>query len=210
MFRHYLALITSTIQKLTLDHMRVLALYALGGFGALWVLYVIISASVYPSLENEPVAEAELLPKFEYAQMPKPGPQTPFEDANGKTLTLGAKKGKVLLVNFWATWCAPCIEEMPTLDRLQAELGGPDFEVVAINLNREGMAEAKAYLTRNNLSNLAAYNEKGFKFPRAIGVSGLPVTLLIDRNGLEIGRQLGPEEWDSRAAKAFLMRYIER
>ena len=210
MFRHYLALITSTIRGLTLDHLRVLALYGLAGFGALWLLYVIISASVYPSLENEPVAEAELLPKFEYAQMPKPGPQVPFTDADGNVLTLGAKKGKVLLVNFWATWCAPCLEEMPTLDRLQAELGGPRFEVVAINLNREGMSEAVSYLERNNITQLAAYNEKGFKFPRAIEVNGLPVTLLIDRNGLEIGRLIGPEEWDSREAKAFLNRYIER
>ena len=140
---------------------------------------------------------------------PRPVSQAPFRDAAGRRLSLADFRGKVVLVNLWATWCAPCRREMPSLDRLQARLGGPDFEVVAISQDRGGMPKVIEFLTELGIRNLVPYNDKSTKSSRAFAALGLPTTLLVDRAGNEVGRLVGPAEWDGPAAEALIRHFID-
>jgi len=119
-------------------------------------------------------------------------------------VTLSALKGQVLLVNLWAEWCAPCIEEMPTLDRLQAKLGGEDFRVLPISLDSAPIGEAQATLKRFGGAHLSTLADPNMALMAELGVTGLPSTLLIDRQGRELGRLIGPAEWDSPAAERLM------
>lgn len=101
-----------------------------------------------------------------------------------------------VLLNVWATWCPPCREEMPALDRLQATLGGPDFEVVALSIDDGGMPAVRAFLVGAGIRHLRAYVDASGDARTRFGVGGVPVTLLIDRDGRELGRKLGPAAWD--------------
>ncbi|WP_245517143.1 MULTISPECIES: TlpA disulfide reductase family protein [unclassified Mesorhizobium] len=124
-------------------------------------------------------------------------PEIGFADAAGQPKTLAAYSGKVVLLNIWATWCAPCRQEMPTLDRLQAELGGPDFEVVALSMDRKGPDAVKKFFAETGVTHLALNIDTSAQAMFTLGAVGLPMTLLIDRQGKEIGRLIGPAEWDA-------------
>ncbi len=128
----------------------------------------------------------------------------PFSFANekGESLDLSKWKGRVVLFNLWATWCAPCRKEMPDLAKLQAELGGVDFEVVALSVDRKGLAASQAFLKELGVTNLAGYIEPEAKSLAALQALGLPATILIDRNGREAARLLGPADWASKEAQA--------
>jgi thiol-disulfide isomerase/thioredoxin len=128
---------------------------------------------------------------------PKPVATVAFEDAQGRSRTLADFKGKVVLLNIWATWCIPCRKEMPALDRLQEAMGGPDFEVVAVSIDRGGIEKVRSFYAEIGLRNLAMHIDVSGQAPRAFGVVGLPTTLVIDRAGQELGRVIGPAEWDS-------------
>jgi thiol-disulfide isomerase/thioredoxin len=130
-------------------------------------------------------------------ETPVPVPEIGFEDGDGRRRSLADFSGKVVLLNIWATWCAPCRKEMPTLDRLQAKLGGPDFEVVALSVDRAGPDIVKKFFTEIGIERLALNIDTSSKAMFAIGTVGLPATLLIDRDGKEIGRLIGPAEWDA-------------
>jgi thiol-disulfide isomerase/thioredoxin len=147
---------------------------------------------------------------FTYTSGRPEAPDISFSDREGRTLSLSDFRGKVLLVNFWATWCAPCREEMPSLDRLQAALGGEDFAVVAIGQDFGGMEKVTAFLDELGTRHLAAYNEKRARAFRAFGFVGLPGSLLIDREGRQIGRLAGPAEWDSDDALRLIEAEIDR
>jgi thiol-disulfide isomerase/thioredoxin len=140
---------------------------------------------------------------------PKPAPEISFFDGDGDVRTLSEYRGKVLVLNLWATWCAPCRQEMPTLDRLQTILGGPDFEVVALSVDREGRPAVEAFYEELGLEALAIYVDDSAKASRVLGAFGLPTTLLVNRDGEEIGRLLGPAEWDSPAMVRFLGDLLE-
>ncbi|QRM34686.1 TlpA disulfide reductase family protein [Microvirga sp. VF16] len=140
---------------------------------------------------------------------PKSIPALTFVDAEGKQLDLGAFRGKVVLLNVWATWCVPCREEMPTLDRLQAALGGPDFEVVALSIDRKGRPAVEDFFSKIGVKNLRTYLDQPGAAMRALAIVGVPTTLLIDREGREIGRLAGPAAWDSPATIAQIRRYLE-
>jgi thiol-disulfide isomerase/thioredoxin len=130
-------------------------------------------------------------------ESPVSAPATVFQDGFGAEISLLAFKGKVLVVNFWATWCAPCVKEMPTLDALQEKLGGPEFEVLAISQDREGARVAKAFMDTNQWTNLALYTEPGARFAKDASLRGLPTSLVIDKLGNEIGRVEGDTDWGS-------------
>ena len=134
----------------------------------------------------------------------------PFADAGGRPVAMERYRGKVVLVNFWATWCAPCIHEMPTLDRLQAALGGPDFAVLAVSLDRKGMAAVGPFWREQGYKHLPILLDSRWKTARRLGVNGLPATFLLDRKGRIVGYLLGPAEWDSPQARAFLRFFIAR
>jgi thiol-disulfide isomerase/thioredoxin len=132
-----------------------------------------------------------------------------FRTAEGQELGLGDFAGRVAVVNFWATWCAPCVEEMPALDRLHAALAPEGIEVVAISVDRGGLRQAAPFFEVNGLKNLPVYLDPSGASMRALGVRGLPTTIVIDRHGREAGRLEGAAHWDSEAAKR-LLRAIAR
>ena len=123
-----------------------------------------------------------------------------FEDGAGKALRMSDFRGKTVLLNLWATWCAPCKAEMPSLDRLQSQLGSDTFQVVALALDRKGTKAAQAFLDQIKTENLQLYIDPSAKAGPALKVTGMPTTILINPEGLEIGRLVGPAEWDSKAA----------
>ena len=127
-----------------------------------------------------------------------------FKDGDGKEVTLADWKGRVVLVNLWATWCAPCRKEMPDLAQLQKDYGGNDFEVVAISVDLKGAEASSAFLKEIKADNLALYTEQTTRIMKKLGAIGLPMTLLIDRNGGEIGRLLGPAHWTADEARKLI------
>jgi thiol-disulfide isomerase/thioredoxin len=141
---------------------------------------------------------------FAIHDTPQPVPEISFQDADGQPRTLADFSGKVVLLNIWATWCAPCRKEMPTLDRLQAELGGPDFEVVALSVDRKGPEAVRKFFDEIGIKHLVLNIDTSSKAMFTLGAFGLPLTLLIDRQGREVGRVNGPAEWDSPEMMAFI------
>lgn len=142
-------------------------------------------------------------------EAPKPIAAIQFENADGQPRSLADFRGKIVLVNIWATWCVPCRKEMPTLDRLQAKLGGADFEVVALSIDRRIDAVRK-FFAEVGLQKLAMYLDSSAKATRELGAVGLPTTLLLDREGREVGRLIGPAEWDSPEMTEFIGCVIAR
>jgi thiol-disulfide isomerase/thioredoxin len=137
-------------------------------------------------------------------------PELEFADGEGHPRSLADFRGKIVLLNIWATWCLPCRKEMPTLDRLQAALGGDDFEVVALSIDRRGVDAVKKFFNEIGVQHLAIYVDSARKANYALDVEGLPATLLIDRRGLELGRISGPAEWDAPEMVAFLKSIIAK
>lgn len=131
-------------------------------------------------------------------------PDAAFQDGGGKPLKLSDWKGRVVLVNLWATWCAPCRKEMPDLATLQKELGSDQFEVVAISVDRKGAEASAAFLKETGAANLKLYVEPSTRIVTDFQSPGLPATILIDRQGREIGRLLGPAHWASPEAIALI------
>ena len=146
---------------------------------------------------NLPLSAAEAPPNFAIHDAPKPVPEVRFENGDGEARTLADFRGRVVLLNVWATWCVPCREEMPTLDRLQAKLGGPNFEVVALSIDRAGPNVVREFFAEIGIENIALHIDASGKALFGLRIVGLPATLLINREGEEIGRLIGPAEWDS-------------
>jgi thiol-disulfide isomerase/thioredoxin len=132
-----------------------------------------------------------------------------FVDAAGAPVSLAAWRGRVVLVNLWATWCAPCIEEMPALDRVQAKLGGPDFAVVAIAVDRQGERVVRPFFEKLGLAHLVLHLDPANASLRALEARGLPVSVLLDREGRERGRVLGAAAWDGPVFERILRQAIE-
>src|SRR4051794_30377776 len=128
-------------------------------------------------------------------------PDLAFEDAGGTPKKLSDWRGRMVLVNLWATWCVPCRKEMPALDELQAKLGGKDFEVVAINIDTRDPEKPKNFLKDGNLTRLGYFSDskaKVFQDLKAVGRAlGMPTSVLIDSQGCEIATIAGPAEWAS-------------
>ena len=138
-----------------------------------------------------------------------------FVDGEGNAHTLAEYEGKPLLVNFWATWCGPCREEMPALNALSERYADQPFEVVTIDLDLgdAGMDKAKAFLDENGLSALPLLGDPtfaAFERLKASGVAlGLPATLLLDGRGCELAVLQGPAEWDGETAISVIEKLIE-
>ena len=151
------------------------------------------------------IASAQPLPKnFILHEAPKPIASIAFEDGQGRPRSLAEFRGKVVLLNIWATWCGPCRREMPSLDRLHGLLGGSDFEVVALSIDRAGLEVVRKFYTNVGIRNLGIYVDSSGKVTRELVTVGVPATLLIDRTGRELGRLVGPAEWDEPSIVEFL------
>ena len=146
---------------------------------------------------------------FVFRKEPEALPQIKFQDAEGRERTLADWRGKVVLLNLWATWCLPCRKEMPSLDRLQKELGSDKFEVVALSVDRKGLEASRKFLDETRVERLALYVDSSARANTELRAVGLPVTLLIDAQGRELGRLLGPAEWDSEDAKRLLRTVLQ-
>lgn len=131
-------------------------------------------------------------------------PDLAFKDSSGAEIKLSKWQGRVVLLNLWATWCAPCRKEMPTLNDVQKQLGSKDFEVVALSVDRKGLEASSAFLKETGADSLGLYVDATTQSLEDLQAFGLPVTLLIDRKGREIGRLLGPAEWNSAEAIALM------
>ncbi|ADZ68562.1 thiol:disulfide interchange protein TlpA [Polymorphum gilvum] len=165
------------------------------------------AAALAAAAAVKPFATGEVA-AFLPAQKPLALADLAFTDDAGKPMTIADFSGRMVLLNLWATWCAPCRKEMPALDRLQQQLGGENFEVVTVNLDRGGADKPKAFLAEIGVSNLAYYADPTnglFNDLRAKArATGLPTTILVDPAGCEIGTMYGPAEWDSDEAKALI------
>jgi thiol-disulfide isomerase/thioredoxin len=140
-------------------------------------------------------------------ETPEPGAVVRFEDDQGQPRSLADFRGKIVLLNVWATWCAPCIKEIPALDHLAAALNGGDFAVVAVSVDRKGIDAVRKVFTERDVRKLPIYIDRSGEALRTVRAIGLPISLLIDRDGRELGRAVGPAQWDDDAAIAFF-RYI--
>lgn len=124
-------------------------------------------------------------------------PDLRFVDGTGASRSLADFRGRVVLLNLWATWCVPCREEMPALDRLQAALGGQGFEVVALAIDQGGIAAVTRFYTELKLGALRIYLDQNGDALNKLGGLGIPLTILVDRDGRELWRVVGPREWDA-------------
>ena len=145
---------------------------------------------------------------FALHDAPKPLPPVTFTDDQGKSGPLGDFAGKVVLLNIWATWCLPCRKEMPTLDRLEQALAGPDFEVVTLSIDRGGADVIQKFYAETGVKHLAIRVDTSARAAGDLGAVGLPTTLLLDRQGRELGRLVGPAEWDQPDMIGFLKQVI--
>jgi len=131
-------------------------------------------------------------------------PEFTFVAGDGAGKSLKDFAGKVVLLNIWATWCIPCREEMPALDKLEAKLGGENFAVVAVNIDKGGQEKAAAFLKETGATHLPLYTDPTGKLFATLKVVGMPTTLIVDRGGKEIARLVGPADWASPEAQAVI------
>ena len=166
--------------------------------GLVTVLVVILQSCQGPKspLDRYSVASLKKLTVLEAAP---PQPSMVFKDADGEPMRLTAYRGQVVLVNVWATWCPPCIAEMPSLNTLQETKGGADFQVITISLDRTA-AEAKAWLDKKNLTALRSWHDGTYQLNGAAQLPGLPTSILYDRAGNEVARIPGEVDWASSEA----------
>jgi thiol-disulfide isomerase/thioredoxin len=145
---------------------------------------------------------------FRVAERPQKLSDLAFTGADGAPKTLADFTGKVALVNLWATWCVPCRQEMPALDRLEQAFGGQDFAVVPVSIDIGDPGRPAAFLSSIGVKSLPLYTDrttKIFEALKARGLAvGLPVTLLLDRNGCSLGHINGPAEWDSKEGQKLI------
>ncbi|MBL8557747.1 MAG: TlpA family protein disulfide reductase [Hyphomonadaceae bacterium] len=178
----------------------------LGLFGLLAALYVLFTAVSKPADETslKRFATGEMQ-KLVVVRDPPAQPLNVFFDATGAERRLSDFRGKVVLVNLWATWCAPCIEEMPTLAALADGYRGREFELVAISVDRNDMkARAQSDLKKLAGESLDFYQDPGSAIAFEVKAQGMPTTILYDRSGREIARLAGAADWSSAEARALV------
>ena len=208
---------------------RRLALVVLGGLAGVAVglagVYGIgrltrnvgVDAACAPATEMArrigPLARGEVA-ALTIAANPHRLPELSFQDNGGKTRTLAEWRDRVVLLNLWATWCVPCRKEMPALDALQEKLGGPSFEVVAVNTDTRDPEKPKAWLRDVGITRLGYYADPSGKLFQELKIAGkalgMPTTLLIDGAGCELGTIAGPAEWASDDALALLRAALQK
>lgn len=161
----------------------------------LGVLYVILSGPVH-AVDQVPPALAKLIP----AKAPRSVPAVAFSDATGKRHLLSEFKGRYVLLNLWATWCNPCVRELPALAGLQAAVPPDRLKIVAVNVGRSNASETAAFLRAHGAEALSVYLDTNVAMVRAFRAYGLPLSVLIDPQGREVARGFGGSNWDAASA----------
>jgi thiol-disulfide isomerase/thioredoxin len=180
-----------------------------------WALFGAIAliaggAGTYVALQRGAATVPEQGSVLRMHASPRVLPELAFVDGAGKPRTLSDFRGKTVLLNVWATWCPPCREEMPSLDRLQKALGGPGFEVVALSLDAGGADVVKRFYRETGIAALAIYIDPGMRATAKLATPGVPTTLLIDAKGRELGRHAGPAQWDGEEAMRVISKHVDR
>lgn len=140
---------------------------------------------------------------------PLPTPNEGFEDSLGGKVRIADFKGQVVVLNFWASWCGPCVAEMPTLDALQADLAGAGLKVIAVSLDRDGIKKAAPFFRRTGVKNLKLYTDRTSDLFQELEGSALPTTYLIDRDGKVVEIYIGATDWNTDAVKGVLKKYLD-
>jgi thiol-disulfide isomerase/thioredoxin len=147
--------------------------------------------------------------KFSFLDQPRTLPELRFVDGEGRALSPGDFRGRPIVLNIWATWCVPCRKEMPSLDRLQAAIDKSQLLVLPLSIDRQGPPVVKQFYDELGLTQLGIYVDQSGNASSALNTVGVPTTLLIDREGREIGRKIGPAEWDSPEMIALIREHLE-
>ncbi|AUC53471.1 redoxin [Sagittula sp. P11] len=174
---------------------------------ALAALYTALTALANPSLADVDAAKAAAtgdMKKMVFHDSPKEAGTVDFMTFDEAPLNLSDWQGKWVLVNFWATWCAPCRHEMPMLSQLQSELGGDSFEVVTIATSRNPPAKIEGFFEEIGVTNLPLHRDPQSMLARQMGVLGLPVTVVLNPEGQEVARLTGDADWSGEHAKTLL------
>jgi thiol-disulfide isomerase/thioredoxin len=170
------------------------------------VLYTALLLSANAAAADPTVLQAEAkgdMRKLMFHDTPREVPEVTLVSVDGGEVQLSDHRGEPLVINFWATWCAPCREEMPSLDRLQAEMGDR-LEVVTVATGRNSPAGIRRFFDEEGIENLPMLTDPDQELARGMAVLGLPVTVILDPEGREIGRLTGGAEWDTAEAIAIL------
>jgi thiol-disulfide isomerase/thioredoxin len=182
----------------------VFGLYGIGQRGGKHTAHVGACAGSLDLAQTiDPLARGELA-ALTLAMQPNPLGAIAFDDGNGIKTTIDSFKGRTILLNLWATWCVPCRQEMPALDRLQAALGSKAFAVIPVNIDQLKLDKPRAFLREIGATHLPFYSDSSADILQAIKGKGLPTTVLIGADGCEIGTMAGPAQWDSPEAKALI------
>jgi thiol-disulfide isomerase/thioredoxin len=193
--------------------MRVHTIASLGAAPAAAIVAVLIAsrAAMLSAADSSPSVASNSSDGAPFIALPAPQPvaEFSFTDHEGATLTLADFHGRMVLLNLWATWCVPCRKEMPALDRLQAKLGGSGFTVLPLSIDHRGRDVVARFYRELGLKSLSIYVDTSANVTYAVNAVGMPTTLLIDAQGRELGRVVGPAEWDGAAMLSRLMSYLE-
>lgn len=161
-----------------------------------------------PALSGPAAKPVEDTLGLEVFAKPRPFPNLSFNDAFGRTIDLAAFRGRVVLFNIWAPSCAPCREEMASLDRLEAKLGARGLFVLPVAVDRTSIPAVRRFYRGVGIKRLPVYVDPSDRIPEALLVPGIPASFVIDRDGRSVARQLGPAQWDDPQMVAFLRRYL--
>jgi thiol-disulfide isomerase/thioredoxin len=176
-------------------------------FGLFISVFVLVQSCQKPATGLERYATGTLS-KLTVRENPAPSPSLVFETVDGKTTTLADHRGKIVVLNAWATWCPPCLKEMPSLDRLQALRGGEDFEVLTVSIDRSKYDPAK-FFADNDIENLDPWHDGTFGLPGKLVLRGYPTTVIYGPAGNELAILEGDAEWDDPLALGLIDYLIE-
>lgn len=168
------------------------------------ILWVALCCSAQPA--NADSFTKQFIP----TRPPRPVPMLTFEDSHGRTFSLQDFKGRYILLNLWASWCSPCVHEMPALDALRNTFTYRQFEVVALDEDHEGSSVAGVFYKRHSLQHMPIFIDTSGRTPSLLHATALPTTLFIDPQGMEIGRIEGEAEWSSPEAVSFITKWMQK
>ena len=182
-----------------------------GPAAAIVAVLIALRAAVLPAADSSLPTASNASDGAPFIVLPTPRPVAAFSftDRDDAPLTLADFHGRMVLLNLWATWCVPCRKEMPSLDRLQAKLGGAGFIVIPLSIDHRGHDVVARFYRELGLKSLSIYLDKTANVTYAVNAVGMPTTLLIDTQGRELGRVIGPAEWDGAAMLSRLTSYLE-
>lgn len=191
-------------------HLSLASKLALATFGGLLIVGVIVL--IYPKLASDHpkscIPEDEVLQAIVPADEPSEIPAMDFFDAEGQKVSLSDYKGKGVILNFWATWCLPCIRELPELDTIKKDLAPYNIEVLTASTDRGGVPVIKSFYEKIGIKNLAVLHDPKSASSRKLGIRGLPTTLIINSDGKEVARILGIHKYDSDESRAYFRQCI--